>query len=82
MGIDLDSESNVKFACAEVASSPGLLRGSGKEGQVLTVCACAAFSIYFTIKVYRQYPDVIGKLILIFATWNHCDSLSYYHYTL
>ena len=53
------------MACGCLASSPGLLIGGrGGEGLVSTACACAMFSMYFTVKVsvnvYRQYPYIIG----------------------
>ena len=51
----------------DLASSPGLLiggRGEKGEGLISTACACATFSVYFTVKVfvnvYRRYPYVIG----------------------
>ena len=60
-------ECTVLVTSRPLASSPGLLIGRrGKEGLVSTACACATFSMYFTVKVsvnaYRQYPYVIGLL--------------------
>ena len=34
-----------------LASSPGLREGEEREGLVFTVCTCAMFSAYFTVKV-------------------------------
>ena len=54
-------------ATVDLASSPGLLiggRGEKGEGLISTTCACAMFSVCFTVKVsvnvYRRYPYVIG----------------------